>query len=139
MSELEGANGHSPDQIDLIRIVSRRLGHGIVLEVSGEIDLATAPMVERELVRAEESHDLVAIDLSRTSFVDSTGIHAIMAAHLRLRERGGRLLVVQGPPQVRRVFELTGLSDHLDIARNDSELERFAADGNDPRSASRAV
>ena len=139
MTELEGANGHSPDQIDHIRIVSRRLGPGIVLAVSGEIDLATAPMVERELLRAEESHELVAIDLSRTSFVDSTEIHAVMAAHLRLRERGGRLLVVQGPPQIRRVFELTGLSDHLDVVRDETELERFAADGKDPRSASRAV
>jgi anti-anti-sigma factor len=125
VTEHEDANGQSWDQIDQIGIVSRRLGHGIVLVVSGEIDLATAHIVERELLRAEASHDLVAIDLSRTSFVDSTGIHAIMAAHLRLRERGGRLLVVQGPPQVRHVFELTGLSDHLDVARDEAELERL--------------
>jgi anti-sigma B factor antagonist len=130
MTELESVNGHSPDQI---AIVSRRLAHGIVLVLSGEIDLATAPAVERELLRAVESRDLVAIDLSNISFMDSTGIHVIIKAHQRLRERGGRLLVVQGPPQVTRIFELTGLNDHLDIVRDETALERLTANGNLPR------
>jgi anti-anti-sigma factor len=121
MAELESANGHSRDQIGVVR---RRLGHGIVLVVSGEIDVATAPTVEREMLSAEESHDLVAIDLSETSFMDSTGLHLIMEANRRLRERGGRLFIVQGPPQVSRLFELTGLSDHLDLVSNESELGR---------------
>jgi anti-sigma B factor antagonist len=121
-------SGQSGDQIG---IVSRRLEHGIVLEVSGEIDLATAPALEHELLRAERSHDLVAIDLSKTSYLDSTGLHLIMAADLRLREHGGRLLVVQGPPQVSRVFELTGLIDHLDVVHGEAELERLAAHESD--------
>ena len=136
MTGLESAFGDSLDQIE---IVSRRLEHGIVLVVSGEIDLATAPAVERELLRAEESHDLVAIDLSKISFMDSTGLHAITAANHRLRERGGQLLIVQGPPQVSRLFELTGLSDHLDLVRNETELEHFATDGKQPRPSSRML
>jgi anti-anti-sigma factor len=127
MIELE-SNERSRDQI---AIVSRPLGRGIVVVVSGEIDLATAPTVERELLQAEESHDLVAIDLSATTFMDSTGLHAIMAADLRLRERGGRLLIVKGPPQVSRLFELTGLSNHLHLVRDETELGRLAANGND--------
>jgi len=126
-------NGYSRDQI---AIVSRPIGDGIVLAVSGEIDLATSPAVERELLQAAESHDLVAIDLSATSFLDSSGLHTIIAADLRLRERGGRLLIVDGPPQVSRVFELTGLSNHLDLVRDGTELARFAANGNDRRPSS---
>jgi anti-sigma B factor antagonist len=98
-----------------------------VLVVSGEIDLATAPVVERELLQAMESHDRVAIDLSRTSYMDSTGLHVMMAADRRLRARNGRLLIVQGPPQVRRVFELTGLNDRLDIVQGEAELGRLFA------------
>ena len=89
MIECVSVNGHPCDQV---RIGSRRLKRGIVLVVSGEIDLATAPTVERELLRAEEAHDLVAIDLSKTSFLDSTGLHAIIAANLRLRARGAGCL-----------------------------------------------
>jgi anti-anti-sigma factor len=124
---------------DQIAIVNRRLGPWIVVVVSGEIDLATAPTLERELLRAEESHDLVAIDLSATSFLDSTGLHAIMTANLRLRERGGRLLIVEGPPQVSRLFTLTGLNHHLDLVRDEIELERLAANGNGRRPASQTV
>ena len=135
MIELE-SNNPSRDQI---AIVNRPLEHGIVVAVSGEIDLATAPVVGRELLRAAASHDLVAIDLSTTSFLDSTGLHAIMAANLRLRERGGRLVIVEGPPEVSRLFELTGLNTHLDLVRDATELERLAANGNGPRPPSRAV
>jgi anti-sigma B factor antagonist len=132
MTELESVDSLSRDQIT---IVGRRLKHGIVLLVSGEIDLATAPTVERELMRAEESHDLVAIDLTNVSFMDSTGLHAIVDCDLRLRGRGGRLVVVQGSPQIARLFELTGLNDHLHLVRNQTELGRFTANGNHPRSS----
>jgi anti-sigma B factor antagonist len=120
MTELQSADGQLCGQIGM---VNRRLEHGIVLAVSGDIDLVTAPSVERELLRAEESHDLVAIDLSKTSFLDSTGLHAIMEANLRLRGRGGRLFILQSPPQIRRLFELTGLSDHLDVVQDETEIE----------------
>jgi anti-anti-sigma factor len=124
MVEHEGANGDPGHQFE---IVSRRLADGIVLVMSGEIDLATASTVEHELLRAEQSHDLVALDLSNLSFMDSTGLHVIVVADRRMRERGGRLLIVQGPPQIRRVFELTGVADHMELVRDAAELERAAA------------
>lgn len=121
---MTGVDVHGPDQI---AIETRPLPQGVVIEVSGEVDLATASTLERELLRAEQAHWVVAIDLTNVSFLDSTGLHAIMDANLRLRDRGGRLLIVQGPPQVSRVFELTGLSDHLDLVPDEAELGRLAA------------
>lgn len=136
MTELECAEVHSHDPIT---IVSRRFEHWIVLSVSGEIDLATAPSLDRELERAAQTDDLVAIDLSKTSFLDSTGLHAILDANRRLRARGGRLVIFRGPPQVHRLFALTGLSSHLDIVQDETELERGAADGTGPRPPSRTA
>jgi anti-anti-sigma factor len=121
---MTGVDVHGPDQI---AIETRPLPQGVVIEVSGEVDLATASTLERELLRAEQAHWVVAIDLTNVSFLDSTGLHAIMDANLRLRDRGGRLLIVQGPPQVSRVFELTGLSDHLDLVPDEAELGRLTA------------
>lgn len=121
---MTGVDVHGPDQI---AIETRPLPQGVVIAVSGEVDLATASTLERELLRAEQAHWVVAIDLTNVSFLDSTGLHAIMDANLRLRDRGGRLLIVQGPPQVSRVFELTGLSDHLDLVPDEAELGRLAA------------
>jgi anti-sigma B factor antagonist len=110
-----------------IAIVSRRLRDTIVIEVSGEVDLATAPAVEQELLRAEQADEQVALDLSNTSFMDSTGLQMIIAVDKRLRERGRRLVVVQGPPQIRRLLDLTRVADHLEVICDKGELERTIA------------
>lgn len=117
----------SPNRSSEIEISSCLLRQGIVIGVRGEVDLATAPAVEQELFRAEESHDLVALDLSKTSFMDSTGVHMIVAANRRLRERGGRLLVVHGPPQIRQLLKLTRVADHLELVQDPAELHHVTA------------
>ncbi len=96
-------------------ISSRRLEHGIVIELVGEIDLGTASIVEDEVRRAEESEDLIVLDLSAVSFMDSTGVRMVLAADHRLRERGGALHLTHLPPQVEKLFKLVGITDHLTI------------------------
>ena len=97
-------------------ISSRRLDRGILVVLSGDVDLATARVVEAELTRAEASEDLVVLDLSQVSFMDSTGMRMIVWAHQRLRKSGGSLEIVHLPTQVKRLFELVGILDHLNIS-----------------------
>lgn len=96
-------------------ITTRRLDEGIVFALTGEVDLATAPIVEAELRRAEHSEDLVVLDLGEVSFMDSTGIRMVIAADQRLRERRARLRIVHVPRQVRRLFKLVGIEGRLEI------------------------
>jgi len=105
MPEVEGA----------FSISSRRLEHGIVIELTGDVDLATAEVAEEELRRAESSEDLIVLDLHGVSFMDSTGIRMVIAADQRIRERGGTLRVVRVPPQVHKLFKLVGIAGHLTI------------------------
>jgi anti-anti-sigma factor len=130
LTEVDSIQDPSCDQI---RVARRELQQGVVLAVSGEIDLATVPTVERELMLAEETHDLIAIDLSSVSFMDSTGLRMIVDANRRLHERGGRLLIVQGPLQVSRLFELTGVTSLIAVVPDEIGLERFVAERNDSR------
>jgi anti-sigma B factor antagonist len=95
-------------------------GHGVVLALSGEVDLCTAPVAEDELRRAEASQDLIVLDLRAVSFMDSTGIRMLVAADRRNRERGAALVIVQGTPQIRRLFELSGLTQHLELLDGDN-------------------
>jgi anti-anti-sigma factor len=88
---------------------------GIMLVLRGELDLSTVRVVEAELVRAEDAHRLIALDLRDLDFMDSTGLHMLTEADARARESGGRLLLVQGSPQVRRLFALTRLGEHLEV------------------------
>jgi anti-anti-sigma factor len=96
-------------------ISSHRLEHGIVIELFGDVDLATAPIAEEELRRAESSEELIVLDLQSVSFMDSTGIRMVIGADQRLRERGGTLRIVRVPHQVHKLFELVGITDRLTI------------------------
>jgi anti-anti-sigma factor len=81
------------------------------IRVRGELDLAVAPELEEAIERAAE-YDQVVISLEECEFIDSTGIAVIVHAY-QGRKSGGRRLVVCAPHgQVRRVLDLTGLSEN---------------------------
>jgi anti-sigma B factor antagonist len=63
----------------------------------------------RSLLRAAagEGSTAVVVDLSRTSFVDSRTLGALLEGMKRLRPQGGQLRVVVGRREIRRVFEIT--------------------------------
>jgi anti-sigma B factor antagonist len=88
-----------------------------VVVVTGEIDMATAPMLGRELTAAVESGDgPVVLDLSEVTFFDSSGLRVAIVAHRDLGEQGRRLAVVCDPEgHVRRTFALAGLADVLEL------------------------
>jgi anti-sigma B factor antagonist len=82
----------------------------------GELDLSTVAKVQEELRRVEESQaPTVVIDLSRLTFLDSTGLRCIVTADERAREAGRRIVVVRGPDPVQRVFSITRLEERLEM------------------------
>jgi anti-sigma B factor antagonist len=91
--------------------------HAPVIVVAGEIDMATAPMLERALTAAIEAGDgAVVLDLCDVTFFDSSGLRAAIVAHRDLNERGRRLAVVCDPTgHVRRTFGLAGVAELLEL------------------------
>jgi anti-anti-sigma factor len=82
--------------------------------VSGELDVATAPLLAARLEEAEAGEArLIVLDLSDVPFMDSTGLHVILSAHARSQQDGGRLRLTTPPEQVQRLFELCGAHDRL--------------------------
>jgi anti-anti-sigma factor len=84
-----------------------------VLKLVGELDLASTPILERELA-AIEAGDVkkIVIDLAGVGFMDSTGLQALLRARERAtQENGAQLALRRGPHQVQRVFELTKTID----------------------------
>ena len=84
---------------------------GAVLTLDGELDLVTAPLLQKQLDRAKRSKGTVVIDLSGLRFIDSSGLSVLVQAERQLHASGGQLVLVSGSPAVRRAFELTSL-DH---------------------------
>ena len=95
----------------------------VVIGVSGELDLASSPALERELERGAASQaEIVIVDLRKLEFMDSTGLSVLVRAHQRATENGQRFGVVRGPQQVQRLLSLTGVADRLNLADSPDEL-----------------
>jgi anti-anti-sigma factor len=88
----------------------------VALALEGELDLARAPLLERELEseRARNAATLV-IDLRELQFIDSTGLRTIFEAHGRVRVRGQEFAITRGSEQVQRLLAITGLGGHLPV------------------------
>jgi anti-sigma B factor antagonist len=87
-----------------------------VLALIGELVFETARKVERALRAIEERRpETLAIDLSGLSMIDSTGLALVVSADSRARGERRRLVVVEGPDRVQRVFRMTRLDDRLDM------------------------
>lgn len=85
------------------------------ISVHGELDIATADELERELRAAVSCGDAV-LDLRAVSFMDSSGLRALLVASREAREAGRRLLVLPGSGQVLRVIEMAHVAEHLELA-----------------------
>jgi anti-anti-sigma factor len=78
------------------------------VHLTGELDIDTTPRLEQTLSDPGSQARLVVLDMRELAFMDSSGVHAIVNASARARQRGRRLVVLRGPPDVDRVFSLTG-------------------------------
>ena len=94
------------------------------LELRGELDISTADRLQQAVARlcdAQGPRELI-VDLRPLSFVDSSGLAAMVYANRLCERNGWRLTVIRGSRSVHEVFELTGLD----------KLLPFAADGEEP-------
>jgi anti-sigma B factor antagonist len=89
-------------------IRTQREPDSVFLTLRGELDLASAPLLEQQLRHADATDSSqVSVDLSGLEFIDSTGLHTLVSAERRFAEKGKRFSVRRGPPAVHRFFELT--------------------------------
>jgi anti-sigma B factor antagonist len=95
--------------------ISRSDRHAVWIRLSGELDLGCSMQLKHTLREAVATQRLIVVDLTGLAFMDSTGLHAIIDADNRARLRGSKLVLVRGPAQIDRLFELVGVSDRLQI------------------------
>lgn len=85
------------------------------VHLAGELDIATAPQLERTLRDPALQARLVVVDLRELGFIDSFGVQAIAEASVRARRDGRRLLLLRGRPCVDRLFALMRSADQVEI------------------------
>lgn len=103
-----------PPRRSLLEIVALP-GPQTTLTLVGELDPGTAPILDERLTElaADAAVTSVVVDLSQITFLDSSGVRALVAGNHALTSRSAEL-VLRGPsPNVRRVLEITGLTQLL--------------------------
>jgi anti-sigma B factor antagonist len=96
-----------------IEIQVKAPGEELLIEVIGELDMATTPMFSNVLGAVRGNHPRVVVDLSRVDFMGSSGVAAILRAREDLADSGQDLVLRLPSRPVQRVLELTGVGELL--------------------------
>jgi anti-sigma B factor antagonist len=104
-------------------------GERHVLAVRGEIDLFTAPELKQVLAESIEAGRVrIIVDLTETTFLDSTALGVLIGAVKRLRSRDGALAIVNVDENITKTFEITGLDQIFTILPSrEAAVEAVAA------------
>ena len=87
------------------------------VRVSGEIDMACAPNLLDTLLAADVPRGgTLVLDLAGVTFMDSTGISALLEAHRQRTEGGSTFTVVEVPPLIAKMLHVTGVDTYLDVS-----------------------
>jgi anti-sigma B factor antagonist len=93
-----------------------RIGSSAVVSVQGDVDMATAPLLRKQLYAALAMPvELVVVDLVLVKFMDSSGITAFVKARQHANQLGIPFAIESAPANVHRIFKISGLLDQFGL------------------------
>ncbi len=99
-----------------VSVTSRESGDRTVVEVRGEIDVYTAPVLREELTSLVDAQRTnLVVDLTQVSFMDSTGLGVLVGGLKKVRTLGGDLSLVIDQETILKVFRITALTQVFSI------------------------
>ncbi|WP_305783920.1 STAS domain-containing protein [Symbioplanes lichenis] len=86
--------------------------------IQGDVDAVTSDRVFEVFLQALREHrpTCVDMDVSGVTFLDSSGIRTLAQCQAEARRAGSHIVLLNLPPMVRRVLEITGLLHHFGVA-----------------------
>ncbi len=110
----------------------------LVILVEGEVDLWTVHRLAEAMSMAQASQARsIVVDLDRVTFMDSSGLHVLIQCAVS-EEMRHRLTVTRGSPQVRRLFDVSGVGRFLSFTPRLDVIQGQGSTPPAPRSASRS-
>lgn len=93
-----------------------------ILFLNGEVDAFTASNLKTTLLEmTEKKNNFIVLDMSQISYMDSTGIGVIIAGYKSARKNEGTLVVQGLTSRVKRLFDITGLSEIVEVQHLEGE------------------
>src|SRR5438552_17417243 len=106
-----------------IKVNVKELSNNVSLaEIQGEIDVYTSPKVKEALTELIEKgkYNLV-IGLEEVRYIDSTGLGVLIGTLKKVREHNGTIAIICNNPQIKKIFNITGLVKIFGIYKNEEE------------------
>lgn len=92
---------------------------------SGELDMASVPLLDQAIQELRDAgFDHVVVDLRQLCFLDSTGLRLLLQLTAAARADSHRLELIEGPPEVQRIFEITKTLGALPFRRSNGNRPR---------------
>jgi len=93
-----------------LQIAVRRNDEYAIVDLSGELDAYTSARFREVMIELiEDGRAKLIVSLTNVEYIDSSGLGALVGGLKRASERNGRIVIICHEPQVRKVFEITGL------------------------------
>lgn len=90
-------------------------------KIVGEIDAFTAPMLRERLATVENVKEMQAeLDISEVAYMDSTGLGVFVGFYKAVKANGGHVKIVGVNTRLKRLFDITGLGEVMDIVTEES-------------------
>jgi anti-sigma B factor antagonist len=106
-----------------LKVDSRLLKDRVVISLDGELDMASAPLLQAAIENVESAQSLtLVLDLERLKFMDSTGLRTILWARERWEDRGQEMALTAGSSQVQRLLTVSGVRDQLRVVASPDAL-----------------
>ena len=110
-----------------MEISQREADKVVILDIQGEIDLYNAPEIKDTIQKLIEQQKYnIIINLEKVSYIDSSGIGALISSLSNLKKYQGSLKIINVYASVKKVFELTKLTSFFEIYDSEDEaLSKF--------------
>ncbi|MDH5717244.1 MAG: STAS domain-containing protein [Spirochaetia bacterium] len=111
-----------------MKVEQREKNGVIILDIQGEIDLYNAPEIKEVMQRCIDAKQFkIVVNLEKVSYIDSSGIGALISGFSTLKKYEGGLKLVNVYASVKKVFELTKLTSFFEIYESEDEaITNFA-------------
>jgi anti-sigma B factor antagonist len=111
-----------------LTINNRQVGNVTVLDIDGNLRMGEGSAVLQKAVRRllEEGQNQILLNLSRVTYIDSSGLGELVAGHVAMSKRGGRIKLLHLTLRVRELMTITKLLTVFDAYEDESEaLDSF--------------
>ena len=122
---LDSANPND-SSAEPLRLEMIEKGSTVVVQVSGMAAVESAGKLSRMLQEAAAlKPSLLAVDLSELSFISSTGLGSLVAVHVTCQKSGARLCLINPPPFLREILNITKLNQLFDTCDSLADAEQL--------------